>query len=95
MPLRLRAWQAPTASYLSLVEYIVVLSHFPGKETKAHVVPLFVEYPPHSKTCQQPMEHVLILVNSGARAPTEPPSLVWLKHREGVGRVCISRGPCG
>lgn len=73
MPLPLRAWWALTASYLSLEEYIVVLSHFPGNETEAHVFPLFVEYPPHSKTCQQPAEHVLVLVNSGARAPMEPP----------------------
>lgn len=73
MPLRLRAWWAPTASYLSLMEYIVVLSHFPGKKTEAHVFPLFVEYLPHSKTCQQPVEHILVLVNSGARDPTDPP----------------------
>lgn len=52
MPLHLRAWWDPTAFYFSLGSYIVVLSHFPGKETEAHVFLLFVEYLAHLKTCQ-------------------------------------------
>lgn len=76
MPLRLRAWWVPTASYLRCGVHSSTIPFSREGNRGLCISAMFVEYVPHSKTCQQPEEHVLVLVNSGARAPTEPPSLV-------------------